>query len=140
MVVVLALAGGVYAFAARNTIDQSAAGYVGSNTVSGFNISHIQYNLAADPSNFVSITFNVQPVAGKVAATVVKIQTAGSGSENWTGCTLGIPTEFDDDIVPVTCKPSDRVLAHVNELNVVAVGETAATPCPIKKWSDNPMI
>jgi hypothetical protein len=120
VVVVLALAGGAFAFAAANTIDKSSAGYIGENLVSGYNISNIKYNLDSDPENLTSITFNVTPISGTVAATVVKIQTAGTGSENWTDCTLGDATGDDNDIVPVTCIPVDKVLAHVTELNVVS--------------------
>ena len=59
--IVIAVAGGVYGFAAANTVPDTAAGYKAS-VVSGYTITNIAYDLdATDPTIVDAITFAAAP-------------------------------------------------------------------------------
>lgn len=74
-----------YGFAAGNTVPESGAGD-GSGTISGYDITNIQYSLlGSDPTKVASVSFDVSPTAGASAATVVEITIDGGTS--WVSCT-----------------------------------------------------
>ena len=117
--VVIGIAGGTYAFAAQNTVPDSAAGYKAS-TVPGYTVTNIVYDLdSADPSIVDAITFDISPTSGSSAATVVKVQTAAAGA--WTNCTLvaGVAPAKS-----ATCTYGALALADVTALNIVASSTT----------------
>jgi hypothetical protein len=80
-VVAVALSIGGYAFTASNTVPNATLGQ-GSNTISGYTLSSIAYNLnAANPTNLDSVSFTIAPTT----ATSVKAQLAAAGT--WYTCT-----------------------------------------------------
>jgi hypothetical protein len=112
---VLVASGGFYAFAAANTIPDSAAGYA-AKVVPGYTVSSIVYDLdATDPTIVDEITFSISPSSGTVVAAIVKLQTAAAGA--WTDCTLvaGVAPAMS-----VTCTYGALTLASVTALNIVA--------------------
>ncbi len=79
LVAVLSVSG--YAFTASNTVPNASLGQ-GSNTISGYTVSSVAYNLnAGTPTNLDSVTFTIAPTT----ATSVKIQLAAAGT--WYTCT-----------------------------------------------------
>ena len=121
-VFVLAMAGSAYAFAAANTVPDSAAGSGGS-TVSGYTVSNIVYDLDdEDPSLVDEITFTVAPDNSTDMAVSVFVQTTDSGS--WTTCSVtGAGPSVD-----ATCTFGALALEDVTELNVVASSTTDPAP------------
>jgi hypothetical protein len=78
-VAVLSVSG--YAFTASNTVPNASLGQ-GSNTISGYAVSSVAYNLdASTPTNLDSVNFTISPAT----ATSVKIQLVTAGS--WYTCT-----------------------------------------------------
>jgi len=121
--VAVVIAGSAYAFAAANTVPDSAAGYK-ANTVPGYTVTNIVYDLdATDPTIVDLITFDISPTSGTVVAAIVKVQTAAAGS--WTNCTLaaGTPPAMD-----VTCTYGSLELADITALNIVA--SSSLDPAP----------
>jgi hypothetical protein len=119
---VLVIAGSAYAFAATNTVPDSAAGYK-ANVVPGYTVTDIVYDLdATDPTLVDAITFAVAPSSGTVVAAIVKLQTATAGT--WTDCTLvaGVAPSMS-----VTCTYGSLALVDVTALNIVA-SSTVDTP------------
>lgn len=113
--VVIIAAGSVYAFAATNTVPDSAAGYK-ANVIPGYTVTNIVYDLdATDPTLVDAITFDVAPSSGTVVAAIVKLQTATGGA--WTDCTLvaGVAPSMN-----VTCTYGALNLSDVTALNIVA--------------------
>jgi len=113
--VVIIFAGSAYAFAAQNTVADSAAGYK-ANVVPGYTVTNIAYDLdATDPTLVDAITFDIAPSSGTVIAAIVKLQTATGGA--WTDCTLvaGTPPSMS-----VTCTYGSLQLINVTALNIVA--------------------
>jgi hypothetical protein len=125
VLVVLIIAGGTYAFAAANTVDDSAAGYK-ANEVPGYSVTDVVYDLNATlPTQVDEITFSISPISGDVVAAIVKIQTADAGT--WKDCTLVAGTAPAMD---VTCAYTAPVLmlADVTALNIVA--SSSLDPAP----------
>jgi len=121
--VAIVIAGSAYAFAAQNTVADSAAGYK-ANVVPGYTVTDIVYDLdATDPTVVDAITFAISPSDGTVVAAIVKLQTVTAGS--WENCTLeaGTPPSMD-----VTCTYGSLDLADVTALNIVA--SSSADPAP----------
>ena len=121
--VAVILAGSAYAFAAQNTVVDSAAGYKAS-VVPGYTVTNIVYDLdATDPTLVDAITFDISPSSGTVVAAIVKLQTATGGA--WTDCTLaaGTPPAMD-----VTCTYGSLNLIDVTALNIVASSSTDPAP------------
>ena len=59
----LAVASGVYAYAATNTVPSSNAGS-GSGTISGYTVSNIAYTLnSTTPTNLDQVAFTIAPAA-----------------------------------------------------------------------------
>lgn len=120
---IVIIAGGAYAFAATNTVPDSAAGYK-ANVVPGYTVTAIVYDLnATDPTLVDAIKFAIAPTSGTVVAAIVKVQTADAGA--WTDCTLVAGTAPS---MNVTCAPADLELADVTALNIVA--SSSADPAP----------
>ncbi len=112
---IVIIAGGAYAFAATNTVDDSAAGYKAS-VVPGYTVTNIAYDLnATDPTLVDNITFLISPSSGTVVAAVVKVQTVTGGA--WTNCVLVAGTAPS---MTVTCTPVGLELIDVTALNIVA--------------------
>jgi hypothetical protein len=121
--VAVVIAGSAYAFAAANTVPDSAGGYAAS-VVPGYTVTSIVYDLdATDPTLVDLITFNISPTSGTVVAAIVKVQTAAAGS--WTNCSLeaGTPPAME-----VTCTYGSLELADITALNVVA--SSSLDPAP----------
>ena len=106
-VIAVALSG----YAAANVVPASKAGD-GNNTISGYTVSAVHYNLnASNPANIDSVTFtlNSAPVAGSK----VKIKLVSAGS-TWYSCTMTVA-----DASCATTSPQATV-ASADELRVVA--------------------
>ena len=120
---VLVIAGSAYAFAATNTVPDSAAGYK-ANVVPGYTVTGIVYDLNVDDPTLVDeITFSVSPSSGAVVAALVKLQTATGG--DWTDCGL---VAGEAPAMDVTCTYGALALADVTALNVVA--SSSSDPAP----------
>jgi hypothetical protein len=120
---ILVIAGSAYAFAASNTIAESAAGYKAS-VVPGYAVTNIVYDLdATDPTVIDEITFDVAPLSGSAVASLAKLQTADGGS--WTDCSLaaGAGTTMN-----VTCTFGSLQVDDVTALNIVASSSTDPAP------------
>jgi len=108
------VAGGVYGFAAANSVPASAAGYSAS-VVSGYTITNIVYDLnATDPTLVDKITFLAAPSTGTLVAALAKIQTVTAGS--WTSCVLVAGTAPS---MTVTCTTTGLPIADITALNIV---------------------
>ncbi len=121
--IAVVVAGSAYAFAAQNTVADSAAGYKAS-VVPGYTVTNIVYDLnVADPTIVDEITFDISPSSGTVVAALVKLQTADAGA--WTDCTLvaGTPPSM-----AVTCTYGSLALVDVTALNIVA--SSSLDPAP----------
>jgi len=117
--VIFAVAGSAYAFAAQNTVEDSAAGYKAS-VVPGYTVTNLVYDLdSADPSIVDAITFSISPSSGSAAAVIVKLQTVTAGS--WTNCTLVAAVSPAMD---VTCTFGSLAVEDVTALNIVASSTT----------------
>ena len=115
VLVVIVAAGSVYAFAAANTVPDSAAGYK-ANVIPGYTVTNIVYDLdTTNPTLVDAITFDVAPSSGTVIAAIAKLQTATGGA--WTDCTLvaGVAPSME-----VTCTYGALDLVDVTALNIVA--------------------
>ncbi len=113
--VAIVVAGSAYAFAATNTVPDSAAGYK-ANVVPGYTVTNIVYDLdGTDPTIVDAITFDIAPSSGTVVAAIVKLQTVTAGA--WTNCTLGVAVVSSR---PVTCTYGALNLVDVTALNIVA--------------------
>lgn len=112
---IIVIAGGAYAFAATNTVPDTAAGYK-ANVVPGYTVTDIVYDLNdANPSLIDAITFSISPSSGNEKALVVYVQTVTDGA--WTSCTLV------DATLParnVTCTYGALTVESVTALNIVA--------------------
>lgn len=122
-VFVLAIAGSAYAFAASNTVPESAAGS-GATVVSGYTITDLVYDLnAADATLVDEITFTVTPDDGGPKALSVLVQTETDGT--WTSCTL---TPGTLTAVNATCTFGALAVEDVTALNIVASSTTNPSP------------
>lgn len=81
VVLVLALSGATYAFAASNTVPATKAGD-GNGAISGYTVSNIKYNLdGTTPTTIATVTFTLND-----AATTVRIKLVAAGT-TWYNCT-----------------------------------------------------
>jgi hypothetical protein len=104
----LVLSIGGYAFTASNTVPNASLGQ-GANTISGYTVSSVAYNLnASTPSNVDSVSFTIAPTT----ATSVKIQLAPAGT--WYSC-----TNTAGSVSCATTSPQATAVA-ATALNVVA--------------------
>jgi hypothetical protein len=121
--VVLVLAGSAYAFAAANTVPDSAGGYAATE-VSGYTVTGIVYDLdATNPTLVDAIKFSISPSSGTVVAAIVKIQTETGGT--WTDCVLTAGTA---PAMSAVCTYGSLELVDVTALNVVA--SSSLDPAP----------
>jgi hypothetical protein len=121
--VIVIVAASSFAFAATNTVPDSAAGYK-ANVVPGYTVTNIVYDLdATDPTLVDEITFDIAPSSGTVVAATVKLQTETSGT--WTDCTLAAG---EAPSMAVTCTYGALELADVTALNIVASSSTDPAP------------
>ena len=106
LAVILSIGG--YAFTASNTVPNASLGQ-GSNTISGYTVSSVAYNLnAGNPANLDSVTFTISPTT----ASSVKVQLASGGS--WYSC-----TNTSGSVSCATTSPQ-ATAAAATSLNVVA--------------------
>ena len=106
VVLVLALSGFTYAFAASNTVPASKAGD-GSAVISGYTVTNVKYNLdGTTPSNIASVTFTLSAPATSASIRIV------SGG-NWYACTIASSTN-------VTCLTPSATVLSADLLQVVA--------------------
>jgi len=97
-----------YAFTASNTVPAATIGQ-GANTISGYTVSSVSYNLdATDPTKVDSVAFTIAPAT----ASTVKIQLATAGS--WYTC-----TNSSGSVSCPTTSPQ-ATAASADTLNVVA--------------------
>jgi hypothetical protein len=107
-VVAVALSISGYAFTASNTVPNATLGQ-GANTISGYTLSSVAYNLdATTPSNLDSVSFTIAPTT----ATSVKAQLAPAGT--WYAC-----TNVSGAVTCATTSPQ-ATAAAATALNVVA--------------------
>lgn len=105
VVVIIALSGFTFAYAAANTVNSSYAGD-GVGTVSGYNVTNVVYNLnAINPANIDSVSFTLN-----AAANLVKIRLV-SASTTWYNCNTG---------TAITCTTAGATVAAADTLQVVA--------------------
>ena len=108
LVVAFALATGVYAFTATNTVPASNAGS-GSGTISGYTVSGIAYTLnATTPTDIDSMTFTLNSSASTVRAKIV------SGSTTYTACSISGGVNVTCDFSP------DIAITTADQLSVIA--------------------
>jgi hypothetical protein len=100
------LAFGTYAFMASNTVPTTYAG-AGSQTISGYAITGVAYQLDSDPTKIDSLGFTISPSsAGTVKVTM-------DGGTTWTACS--------NTSGSVTCTfASPAPVASASNLQVVA--------------------
>jgi hypothetical protein len=123
VLVIIAVAGSAYAFAATNTVPDSAAGYK-ANVVPGYTVTNVVYDLkSTDPTIVDKITFDIAPSSGTVVAAITKLQTVTSGT--WKDCTLVAGTAPS---MTVTCTYGSLALIDVTALNIVA--SSSLDPAP----------
>ena len=95
-------------FAAANTVPSSNAG-IGSNTISGYTVSAVHYNLnATSPSAIDSVTFTLSstPAAGST----IKVKLVAAGSTWYTCANVG---------AAVTCTTTGATVLSADQLEVV---------------------
>ncbi len=97
-----------YAFTASNTVPNATLGQ-GANTISGYTVSSVAYNLnATNPANVDSVSFTIAPTT----ATTVKVQLVAAGT--WYTC-----TNTAGSVSCATTSPQ-ATAATATALNVVA--------------------
>lgn len=79
MLLTLLFAVAAYAFTATNVVPASQAGD-GANSISGYTVSNVAYQLAADPANIDSWSFDLSAAAGTVQSKLV------ATSSTYTSC------------------------------------------------------
>jgi hypothetical protein len=107
--VLLAVAGAVWAFTASNTVPASRAG-IGDNTISGYTVSNVTYTLDnSNPAKIASVAF----VLDQPATTVrVKVQASATSYQN---CSIS-------GGVNVTCTFATQPnVVDADQLTVIAV-------------------
>ena len=107
-VLAVMVAGGVFAYAASNTVPASTAG-AGAGAISGYTVSNIAYGLnGTTPTNLDSVSFTIAPTT----ATTVKAQLAAAGT--WYSCS--------NTAGSVTCNTTSpqATVAAATQLTVVA--------------------
>ena len=127
VLVVLALAGGTFAFAAANSVPQSNVGY-GESIISGYTVTNIIYAPATDMNEINGVSFFLNK-----PATTVKIDTGDAEWTSWS-CepTLTFNTETHLAIGTIVSCTGSKSTVAVTALNVYASDnlETQATYQP----------
>ena len=96
LMLILVLVASAFAFAATNAVPESGAGD-GDGDISGYDITNIDYTLAADPAYLDSVEFDIASTTGNVNdPDVVKIQIPRSAPPSLPGRDLR-PRLFIED-------------------------------------------
>ena len=116
--VVLVLAGSVYAFAAANTIAPSNAGYKASE-VSGYAIANVVYGFkTGDPTKLTKITFDIAPISPNTVEPVT-VQISTTTAQDFTTSTCAITKPALTSVATCTFTSAINVDAVV-ALDIVA--------------------
>jgi hypothetical protein len=108
-VLAVAIASGIYAYAATNTVPATTAGS-GSAAISGYAVTNVVYGLnSTTPTNLDSVAFTIAPAA----ASTVKVQLASAGT--WYSC-----TNTAGSVTCNTAAPVQATAAAATQLTVVA--------------------
>lgn len=105
MVLVLLLSVVAYGFAASNTVPATNAGD-GDNTISGYTITNVHYELGTDPTFIDSVEFTIAPGVPSATGTVQVRLVAGG---DWYTCTASSDTAWACTIGNVTVLAADRL-------------------------------
>jgi hypothetical protein len=106
LIVALAFASTAYAMAASNTLADAGKAGDGSNTVSGYTVTGVTYNLdVTDPSLIASVEFDLDAAASSVAASLTDASSnetfasacSNGGSGNHWTCTFGTVSALSAD-------------------------------------------
>lgn len=104
----LLLSAMVFAYAASNTVPATSAGD-GSNTITGYTVSNVKYNLDnTNPQLISSVQFTM---TGAAAPTTVKVKLVATGG-SWYDCSLAAGTW--------TCTTTGATVLAADQLTVVA--------------------
>ena len=100
-----------YAYAAANEVPETGAGD-GSNTISGYTITNVQYSLDdADPSLISAVSFDINPTDNASPVREIKVQLVTGG--DWFDCT--------EAGTSATCTNIGVSVFTANQFRVVAV-------------------
>ena len=93
-IVLALLMAAAYGFAAANTVGASKAGS-GSQTISGYDVSAVSYDLDGEANNITAVNFTLDGAAKTVKAKLVSGSTTyfpctNSGDMNWTCAVTGV--------------------------------------------------
>ena len=111
LVAVGAIAGGIFASTAGNTVEDTRAGS-GQASVSGYQVSNVHYEMDAnDPTVINEVTFTADPAPSSNSTIQVRLV---SSSSNWYSCTFA-----GASVSCQTTSPSIS-LSDIDELTVVA--------------------
>lgn len=104
LIVALVFASTAFALAASNTMADAGKAGDGSNTVSGYTVTGVTYNLdVTDPSLIASVEFDLDTAASSVAASLTDASSTetfasacndGGSGTHWT-CTFGTVSALD---------------------------------------------
>ena len=102
LIVALVFASTAFALAASNTMADAGKAGDGSNTVSGYTVSGVTYNLdTTNPSLIASVEFDLDAAASSVAASLTDASSTetfasacSSSGNHWT-CTFGTVSALD---------------------------------------------
>lgn len=111
LVAVGAIAGGIFASTAGNTVTDTRAGS-GQASVSGYDVSNVHYEMdPTDPSLINEVTFTADPAPSSNSTIQVKLV---SSSNDWYLCT------FSGTAVSCQTSSPSVSLGDIDELTVVA--------------------
>ncbi len=106
-----AIAGGIFASTAGNTVEDTRAGS-GQASVSGYQVSNVHYEMDVnDPTVINEVTFTADPAPTSNSTIQVKLV---SSSSNWYSCT------FAGAAVSCQTTSPSISLSDIDELTVVA--------------------
>jgi hypothetical protein len=106
--IMLAISGTAYAFAASNSVSDAHAGD-GQGAISGYVVSNVDYSLSpGDPSELDSVSFSLDS-----AAAVVKVQLENGGS--FFDCSNRSGNQWE-------CWTNGQAVGSMSRLRVVAIG------------------
>jgi len=127
LLVILVLTASTYAFAAANSIPDSAAGYA-AKSVPGYTISNIQYDLLdTNPTKLKAIIFSINPTGGSVVpAVTVKISTTSTPDFTTSVCNLTVSGTLATCTFMVLAVATPINVADVVQLDIVATSSSNA--------------
>ena len=111
LVAVGAIAGGIFASTAGNTVTDTRGGS-GKGLVSGYDVSNVHYEMdPSDPTLISEVTFTTDPAPTSDSRIQVKLD---SSSNDWYGCS------YTGAAVSCQTTSPQVSLADIDELSVVA--------------------